>query len=286
MSKEASEKVKELFFPYYINQGRLLDIYAILNDGYSEYVELTTAISEQKAKSGKADVSGNGGFKIFKFGASVSGGIENKSNNQSENKEKKVQTVTSVLSIVKSTLEERGYLKDIHNAAPGQFICIPVVLRINSIKSQLEELAELTKLAVSIQNMGIATGPKNKPPKAMEDVMKAVQVLFSGEEILFDTDDYAVIGNIVDSNLYQSTRSDIIGAELNCLAQVKRVFPNGCELMKNTIFTKIKDSNAKEKLVKEVSSVVGNNVYDFDAVAVASISDKPVYQLEIIALYQ
>ncbi len=77
MSKDATERAKELFFPYYINQGRLLDIYAILNDGYSEYVELTTAVSEQKAKGGKADVSGNGGFKIFKFGASASGSVEN-----------------------------------------------------------------------------------------------------------------------------------------------------------------------------------------------------------------
>lgn len=286
MGKEATEKTKELFFPYYVNQGRLLDIYAILNDGYSEYVELTTAISEKKTKSGKADASGNGGFKIFKFGASVSGNIENINNSQSENKEKKVQTVTSVLSIVKAVLEDKGYLKNILDAVPGQFVCIPVVLRINSIKSQFEELADLTKLVVSIQNMGITAGPKNKPPKAMENVINAVQVLFGGEEILFETEAYAIIGNIVDSDLYQSTRSDIIGTELKCLAQVKRVFPNGCELMKNTIFTKFKDSDAKEKLVKEITSVVGNSIYDFDAAAVTSIHDKPVYQLEIIALYQ
>lgn len=31
---------KEIFFPYYVNQGRLLDICAILNGGYSEYSEL------------------------------------------------------------------------------------------------------------------------------------------------------------------------------------------------------------------------------------------------------
>ena len=37
-----TEKQKELFFPYYINQGRLLDIYAILNNGYSEYSEIIT----------------------------------------------------------------------------------------------------------------------------------------------------------------------------------------------------------------------------------------------------
>lgn len=44
MSKDKIEENRKLFFPYYINQGRLLDIYAILNDGYSEYSEITTAM--------------------------------------------------------------------------------------------------------------------------------------------------------------------------------------------------------------------------------------------------
>lgn len=56
--------------------------------------------------------------------------------------------------------------------------------------------------------------------------------------------------------------------------------------MRNTVFTKIKDHAAKENLASVLSSMIGNNAYDFDAVAVALIDDKPVYQLEIIALYQ
>ena len=108
-----TEKQKELFFPYYVNQGRLLDIYAILNDGYSEYAEITTAVSEEHSKGGRADVNGTGGFKLFNFGGGVSAQLDKKDAEQNEHKEKKVQTVTSVLSIVKSTLEERGYLKNI-----------------------------------------------------------------------------------------------------------------------------------------------------------------------------
>ena len=40
----------ELFFPYYVNQSRLVDIYSILNGGYSEYSEITTAVSAEKSK--------------------------------------------------------------------------------------------------------------------------------------------------------------------------------------------------------------------------------------------
>ena len=56
--------------------------------------------------------------------------------------------------------------------------------------------------------------------------------------------------------------------------------------MKNTIFTKIKDNTAKQKLIDSVQQIAKGNIFDFEAIAVTSIQNKPVYQLEIIALYQ
>ncbi len=107
---DSNDKKTELFFPYYINQGRLLDLYAILNGGYSEYSEVVSAVSEKKTKSGKADSSGGVGFKIFNFGASIGGSISTDSANNDETKERKVQTVTSVLSIVMEKLENKMML--------------------------------------------------------------------------------------------------------------------------------------------------------------------------------
>ena len=56
--------------------------------------------------------------------------------------------------------------------------------------------------------------------------------------------------------------------------------------MKNTIFTKIKDTVSKDSLITSVQGLTSGNIFDFEATAVSSIKDKPVYQLEIIALYQ
>lgn len=279
-------KKRELFFPYYINQGRLLDIYAILNGGYSEYAEITTAITDEKTKSDKAEVSVNGGFKLFNFGGTVSANAGTTDSQSKENKEKKVQTVTSVLSIVKTTLSDKNYLHEITQSKPGDFVCLPVVLSINSINSFLSEMSELLKLSESMQKIGTPVKGIVKRNKDIENIFKTMQVLFGGEEILFQTENYAIIGTIVDSNLYQAVRTDIIGTELTCLAKVKRVFPDGTELMKNTIFTKMKDENAKQSVINSIKSVVGGNIFDFEATAVFSIHDKPVYQLEIIALYQ
>lgn len=277
---------KELFFPYYINQGRLLDIYAVLNGGYSEYAEITTAISEEKVKAGKGELSAKGSFKILNFGGSVSASGEKTDASSKENKEKKVQTVTSVLSIVLSTLADRGYLHEIEETQPGNFVCLPVVLSINSIKSLLTEMSELLKLSDSMQKMGATVKSVGKGNNGIGQMLDTLKVLFNGEEIIYESNDFAITGNIFDNNLYQAVRADIIGTKLNCLAQVKRVFPNGTELMKNTIFTRVKDQAAKKQFIKAINEIADGNVFDFEAVAVPSIENKPVYQLEIIALYQ
>lgn len=162
MSENKEEVKIELFFPYYINQGRLLDIYAILNSGYSEYSEITTAISEEKTKSGKAEVSVTSGFKLFNFGGNTSANAEKADSQSSESKEKKVQTVTSVLSIVKTSLSNKGYLHDIKQAKPGQFVCLPVVLSINSMKSLLSEMSELLKHSESMQKIGASVNGGRK----------------------------------------------------------------------------------------------------------------------------
>lgn len=288
MSKEKKDEQIELFFPYYVNQERLLDIYAILNGGYSEFSEVTASTSTKKDKKGKAEVTFSG-FKIFNFGlgATATGELGKSDSTNEEAKERKVHTVTSVLSMVKRELENRGYLHDINTAKPGQFVCLPVNLSINSMQSLMNELSDISKLSnelTKLSGSSSSTNPINT--KSIDNITKGIKKLFDGEEILYQTEKFAVIGNIIESNLYQSVSADLIDVDLTCLAQVKRKFDNGTELMKNTIFSKLKDQESKESLIKKISEFSQNNVYDFDAVVVPSIKGKPVFQLEIIALYQ
>lgn len=286
MGKDKKQRKKKLFFPYYINQSRLLDIYAILNGGYSEYSEITTTVSSQKSKSGKVDGQASGGFKLVNLGGALSGNLEKNDEQSSENREKKVHTVTSILSMVRAALANKGYLVDILKAEPGDFVCLPVNLQINSIKSMLSEIVEILKLADNMQKVGAEIKGAGKSARQYEDMLKSMQVLFAGEEILCEAESFAIVGNILDENLYQGTRSDLINSELTCLAQVKRIYPEGTELMKNTIFTKIKDTEAKDKLITSMQAFTSGEIFDFDATAVSAIHGKPVYQLEIIALYQ
>lgn len=285
--KDYKKSKVDIFFPHYVNQSRLLDIYAIINGGYSEYSEMTSTLNEEKSKKGAVEGSLSGGFKVFNFGGGVSGEAESSKGLLNASTEKKVQTVTSVLSIVKEALKKNNYLHNITEAKPGQFICMPVTLSINSVKGLFTEIQDIIKLINDMKKAQINVEGSLKEINGIDNMLKAFKTVFEGEEILYETDDFAIIANIYDSNLYQSTRADIIGIELNCLAQVKRIYPNGTQLLKNTIFTKLKDAKAKKAFLDSISDMFKQECFvDFDSVVVPAIEGKPVYQLEIIALYQ
>ena len=102
--------MNEVFFPYYINKGRLLDIYAILNRGYSEYEELSLSSNDEIKKTGKGEVSIEGGFKLFKLGGKAADEKTKTNSEEMTRSIKKVQTIPSILKIVLEELSEKKYI--------------------------------------------------------------------------------------------------------------------------------------------------------------------------------
>ena len=90
--------------------------------------------TDTKRKSGNAAIEGNGGFKLLKIGTSLSGSLEHSSNDSTTLSQKKVQTPTSMLSLVVNILKERGYIRTIEDAEVGSFVLVSSKMRINSIK--------------------------------------------------------------------------------------------------------------------------------------------------------
>ncbi len=279
-----------MLFPFYINQERLLDIYAILNGGYAEYEEVSIESADTRKKSGNAKIEGNGGFKLFKIGASVSGSLEHSANDSTTLNSRKVQTPASMLSFVVDILKERGYIRPIKDAEVGAFVLVPSKMKINSIKSLINEAKELNELSGKMLALDKSNSNAAKDKKVLtaqiQQISDVFKELFGAEEIVCETDDYALVGSISDSSLYQSVRADIVGSDLQCLAQVKRIFPEGSPLMKNTVFTKIKDKESKQGMIDALKVLTENSNFDYECEAIAEIEGKPVYQLEIIALYQ
>lgn len=277
--------MKEVFFPYYVNKGRLLDIYAILNRGYSEYEELSLSSNSETKKGGKGEISIETNFKIFKLGGKA-GDEKTRSNSDGTTLSmKKIQTIPSILKIVLEDLTEKKYIKRIENANVGDFVEIDSVsFQINSIKLLMDEVDEILKLTAEMKAYG--TTEQKKKIQGFKNMSKSIRVLCHGEELLYQNANYAIFGNVFDECLYQAVKTDLIDSEFKCLCQIKRKFDNGTSLMKNTIFSKVKGRDVKKKFIDAVYEFQENDAIDFDSVAISEITGKPVYEIEIIALYK
>lgn len=283
--------MKELFLPYYVNSGRLLDIYSILNHGYSEYEELALSSNLMNKSGVKGEGIITAGFKLLNLGVNLSGSKEKATDTGTYITEKKIQTIPSTLKIVKDEMKED--FKELKDAEIGDFVELEsVTFQINSIKYLMDEFESLMKLGSLITSTGDSKNPggrssKNNDMKQFNDISKLMRTLGDGEEVLYQNNDFAIFGNIYDEHLYQATKLDIINSPLNCLCQIKRKYENGTSLMKNTILTKIKDKDKSNQFLNLIASnIVENDFYDVDSVVVSEIRDKPVYEIEIIALYK
>lgn len=273
-----------LFLPYYINQERLLDIDSILNGGYTEYSELSNTLSENIGKEAKGKASFFSGFRVFKVGTDVEGSIEKTDEKLSGNTKRIVQTATSMLSNVYTHLDSKGLFTPIREAQVGSFICEKVNLKINSAKDIMDQQVEMLKFVNSIP--GASSKDDKKQFSDYSKMLKTMINVFPGEEIIDERDDYALFGIINENHLYQASKADIIDVELTCIGQVKRIFEDGTSLMKNTIFSRINDQDTKKAVVDFANSLSLDGFFNFDSVAITEIKNKPVYQIEVLALYQ
>lgn len=277
---------KFIFTPYYINQSRLFDIYAIINDGYNEYSEISESVSQTKDKESTFDSNlSTSGFKIFKFdfGGQAKRFKSNKNNSQQSHR--KVQTIASMLSLVRKDLKNNALLKQISSSEVGDFIEIPVSFKFNSYKQLMSEIETYVTLYSSLSKINKQNASKSTLNE-INKINEVINQLFSGDELLHISEEYAIIANFYDSNLYQSSRSDLINTQLFCLAQIKKVFPSGTELMQNTTFSKIKEESMKNNILKALTELSSQDSLSFDSSPISKINDRPVYQIEILALYQ
>lgn len=281
-------KAPGLFSLCYVNQPRLVDIFAILNDGFTEYEEIEESSSFGSKSSLGAKAKANAGFRLMRVGASAEAGLEDDERSSASVKGRRVQTMPSMLKIVLDQLEEDGFVKDIEEAMEGDFVRIPASFKINSLKSLVNEAMELVQLGEKMKDFGGSKG-QNKSQggiKQLKIIADLVKELFGAEEIVSQEEKYAVVGTISDQYLYQASRQEIVDVSLTCLGQVRRIYPSGTQLMKNTVFTKMQDPASKKTFVEGMAKLVEGQSFAFDSTAIVEIKDKPVYQLDVIALFQ
>ena len=272
-----------LFTPYYVNQSRLFDLYSILSGGFVEYEKISSSSVINAQESGKVNANASSGFGIFKIAAGLESETGQSDTQVASTSVKKVQTVPSVLATVLTTMSEKKHLKKLDGAAEGDFVNFSTCLSLNSIKSLLEMLREVVALSSSMSALGTEVSiPSPCTTKEIDNLIKMFKFLFGGLEVFCETENYAVIANISEDNLYLSNLDDILNTEVSCFAQVKKIHKNGTELLKSTTFSKIK--NNKAAFIDKISTLSKNDSFDFGVEARSEISGKTVYEVEIFSL--
>lgn len=271
------------FTPYYINQNRLFDLYSILNRGYSEYEEITIQSSDAKKATGKVDTTASGGFKLIKISGGVEGECEHKELQSSGTTIKRVQTVTSILGNVLEEMATKKYIQKIGDCKQDDFFEGTVNFTLNSLKKLLDILKDIVGLTASMSSIGVtAKIPYTK--KQIEDITKAFTFLFGGLEVFYETDEYAVIANLNENCLYLSNLDDILNTDIFCFGQIKKIYPNGTNLLKNTTFSRFKSAESKNDFISKIAELSNNDTLELGITAKAEIEGKKVYEVEIISL--
>ncbi|MCB5279612.1 MAG: hypothetical protein LHW59_08840 [Candidatus Cloacimonetes bacterium] len=281
--KPNENKTPSLILPYYINQGRLLDTYAMLNDGFSEY-EIRTLGAES---GGQTTKTGNIGFKAVVLGAGFQKDVQSSIISENKHEIKKVQTISSILKYVLDTLESEYMIskKDIKDTKEGDFVVIPVVFKMNSFELAIQKYDSILEVGKQFPGEGVNKNEITRTIKMWDESKKALRNLIPGNEVVCEKDDYVLSSSLDESNLYQSTLSELIDLNLMCLCQIREI-ENNAPGVRNKL---LRDSplsilNNSEQFLESLEPFKNNGSFSVDLEIMPS-TNKPVYGLEIIALY-
>lgn len=109
-------------------------------------------------------------------------------------------------------------------------------------------------------------------------MLKAVA---SEDNLLQDTDTYAVSARFDKSSLYNSSVQEITGVNLNCLCVVKRIMENGGKLFDGDFWSIL--PNGFFESLESVVEAANNSELNVHFVPI--VKDKKVFMIEIIALF-
>lgn len=265
--KDKMFKKDNLVLPVYLNEKIVIDMLAIIEDGFSMVSEVNTALQQTDSNSAsiKAGVSTSNILSKFlkiQLGTSLDEKQENGTSQLS--KQEKVHTNVSLLSKFKAKLEENDILisniedlNDINEINSGDFIEIAGVLQKNPMVNILEKAIDVFRMADIFQETPQLGNKKQAANHKVEDnkVVKQMK-LFLDELKVTGTVDFVVkseFSTIVlsaqEKYLENDNISELIGGNFKVLGKVIKVCKDENEsinLLRKTTLDILNEDNLKE----------------------------------------
>lgn len=282
-------KNNNLFLPVYINKDRLLDINSILFDGYSDFSEMTLENNIDAKKNTKSNINNSGGMKIF----NLSSDLEDIQTDSQSKKEKitlkKVQTISSLLASTLKILKNKKLIKE-EKFNIGDFVEIAGVFKNNSICDLLEQFIEMMSFAELANKLSNNNNNKNETSKTKEQIRQVKQMIKTKDdlerELVYETQNEIYVIHLLTNNIYNSSLDNIYNNNLTYFCQVKNI-TNDYNFFSDTQLCKF-DSGLLADFISQLKNIVNgcNGSYRFDFELLSNLSNKKVYELELIAIYR
>ena len=228
-------KVDQLMIPVYINEKIVLDMLAIIEDGFStvsqvNYNEYKDGSNMQKIDAG-VSTSATLMSKLLKINLNGEVSRSEKSGESENIAKEKVHTNVSLLSKFRTFLVDKGILKyglDVSNIAIGDFIEIEGELQKNPLINYMDIFMDIFRMAEIFEEkpkLGNKTQTKNQKKQDDETVKQiksfADELKHSGTiDFILTNGDRTVVLSAQEQYLSNDNISEIIGGHFKVLGKV------------------------------------------------------------------
>lgn len=292
-------EANELMVPVYINEKIVLDMLAIIEDGFSmvsqvNYTECKENHNSQKADAG-VSTSATLLSKLLKI--DVKGEISHSGNstNQDTISKEKVHTNVSLLAKFRSFLVEKKILKatdDISETKVGDFIEIEGELQKNPLINYMDSFLDLFRL-IQIFSDSPELGNKNNAKKEREKQNKLINQVqsFTDElkhsgtiDFILSENNCRVVLSAQEQYLANDNNSEIIGGHFKVLGKVIAVCKDetdSIDLLRKTSLSVLSDNI----LLQMVSSFESEDMKEYNLPKLETKISGPAVIVIPIAIY-
>lgn len=266
MNESEDLKRDNLILPIYLNEEVVVDMLAIIEDGFSYVSNISVVSSTSSENNKKLDASaGINGIlnRLLKIDIGGSYEQQKQSDTNQNVTTQRIHTLASLFSKFRDYLISNKFLDNvdtgtISNIKPGCFIEVKGCLEKNPIVSILDDYLKLLDISMMFAPTP-EVGQKTKAKEEKATVEKNVNLIrkFSNSMKIDGTEDFIMSGrvSIVMSTqtkyFFKDNLSELIGGKFKVLGKVIQVFENeNVDLLRKTPWSFL--SNEQKKILDSI----------------------------------
>lgn len=268
---KTSKEESELVIPVYLNEKIIIDMLAIIEDGFSQVRQIETNQTQLEGEQNK--IAGSAGTNSFLSGLlaiNISGEKNKELSNKTQEKvsSQKIHTNVSLFSKFREYLIDNNLVKnsyDINKLKIGEFVEFTGELRKNPFIDLVEKVYNLMKFSEIFKQESKGKNNKSSTQTSLKQIATFKDGLSSSGTIDFivSNETNKVILSVQEKYLSNDNISEILGGHFKVIGKVIAVYKTESEsvnLLRKTSLSPMKEEFIKSYL--DSMSSLGDNQFD------------------------